>query len=60
VVPETTARFSHIDNRSRTDRKADEVARLTALGAELTGTSDDRGPLTYTMRDPEGNEFCLH
>jgi len=50
----------HLDIHVEPDRKADEVARLTALGAELTGTSDDRGPLTYTMRDPEGNEFCLH
>jgi hypothetical protein len=39
---------------------ADEVARLTGLGAELIRTHDDRGPLTYVMRDPEGNEFCLH
>jgi hypothetical protein len=23
-------------------------------------THDDRGPLSYVMRDPEGNEFCLH
>jgi glyoxalase superfamily protein len=42
------------------ERKADEVARLTDLGAELISTHDDRGPLTYVMRDPEGNEFCVH
>jgi hypothetical protein len=42
------------------DRKAEEVARLTRLGAELLETHDDCGPLTYVMRDPEGNEFCLH
>jgi Glyoxalase-like domain len=29
-------------------------------GAELVATHDDRGPLTYVMRDPEGNEFCVH
>ncbi|WP_223167634.1 VOC family protein [Nonomuraea sp. SYSU D8015] len=23
-------------------------------------THSDRGPMTYVMRDPEGNEFCLH
>jgi hypothetical protein len=30
------------------------------LGAKLIATHSDRGPLTYVMRDPEGNEFCLH
>jgi hypothetical protein len=29
------------------------------LGAELIGTHDDQGALTYVIRDPEGNEFCL-
>jgi hypothetical protein len=33
---------------------------VRTLGAELIATHDDRGPLTYVMRDPEGNEFCLH
>jgi hypothetical protein len=50
----------HLDIHVEPSRKADEVARLTGLGAELIGTHDDRGPLTYVMRDPEGNEFCLH
>ncbi|HET6531083.1 MAG TPA: VOC family protein [Actinoplanes sp.] len=34
---------------------ADEVARLTALGASVAEPGDD---LTV-MRDPEGNEFCV-
>jgi hypothetical protein len=34
---------------------ADEVARLTALGASVAQPGDD---LTV-MRDPEGNEFCV-
>jgi hypothetical protein len=50
----------HLDIHVEPSRKADEVARLTGLGAGLIGTHDDRGPLTYVMRDPEGNEFCLH
>jgi hypothetical protein len=50
----------HLDIRVDPDRKAEEVGRLTELGAELVGTHDDRGPLTYVLRDPEGNEFCLH
>jgi catechol 2,3-dioxygenase-like lactoylglutathione lyase family enzyme len=50
----------HLDIHVEPDRKADEVARLTDLGAELISTHHDRGPLTYVMRDPEGNEFCVH
>ena len=61
-VPEakTVKNRVHLDIHVESDSKAAEVDRLTALGAELIGTSDDRGPLTYVMRDPEGNEFCLH
>lgn len=50
----------HLDIHVEPENKDAEVARLTALGAELIGTDSDRGPLTYVMRDPEGNEFCLH
>ena len=33
-----------------------------ALGQRLDEieTHDDRGPVTYVMCDPEGNEFCVH
>ena len=34
---------------------ADEVARLTALGAAVLGD----GPNLTVMADPEGNEFCV-
>jgi Glyoxalase-like domain len=50
----------HLDIHVEPDRKAGEVARLTDLGAELIEMHDDRGPRTYVMRDPEGNEFCVH
>jgi catechol 2,3-dioxygenase-like lactoylglutathione lyase family enzyme len=50
----------HLDIRAEPADKDAELARLTALGAQLIGTHSDRGPLTYVMRDPEGNEFCLH
>ena len=50
----------HLDIHCEPDRKAGEVDRLIRLGAELIGTNDDRGPFTHVMRDPEGNEFCLH
>jgi len=50
----------HLDVRVDPDRKEAEVARVTALGATFVETHDDRGPLSYVMRDPEGNELCLH
>jgi hypothetical protein len=34
---------------------ADEIARLTALGATVVPVDED---LT-TTQDPEGNEFCV-
>jgi hypothetical protein len=37
-----------------------DCADPQAQGAELIATHSDRGPTTYVMRDPEGNEFCLH
>jgi hypothetical protein len=50
----------HADIHVEPDRKLAEVERLEKLGAQLIGTHSDRGPVTYVMRDPEGNEFCLH
>jgi hypothetical protein len=50
----------HLDVHVDDDSKTAEVDRLVNLGAQLLGTHNDRGPLTYVMRDPEGNEFCLH
>ena len=61
-VPEgkTAKNRVHLDIHVDPGGKADEAARLVRLGATLVETHDDRGPLTYVMRDPEGNEFCLH
>jgi glyoxalase superfamily protein len=61
-VPEgkTAKNRVHLDVHVDADRKQAEAERLMHLGAELIGTHSDRGPLTYVMRDPEGNEFCLH
>lgn len=50
----------HVDVHVEPEDKDAEIARLTALGAELIATHSDRGPVTHVMRDPEGNEFCLH
>lgn len=61
-VPEgkTAKNRVHLDVHVDPDQKAAEAERLAGLGATLIGTSNDRGPLTYLMRDPEGNEFDLH
>lgn len=50
----------HLDVHVDPERKEAELARVTALGATFVDKHEDRGPLTYVMRDPEGNEFCLH
>ena len=61
-VPEgkTAKNRVHLDVHVDPERKDFERDRLIALGAGLIETHSDRGPLTYVMRDPEGNEFCLH
>jgi catechol 2,3-dioxygenase-like lactoylglutathione lyase family enzyme len=61
-VPEskTAKNRVHLDIHVEPDHKPAEVARLVALGAEVIGENSDRGPHTYVLRDPEGNEFCLH
>lgn len=61
-VPEgkTAKNRVHLDIHVEPDQKDAERDRLIGLGAEHIETHSDRGPLTYVMRDPEGNEFCLH
>jgi catechol 2,3-dioxygenase-like lactoylglutathione lyase family enzyme len=61
-VPEgkTAKNRVHLDIHVEPDRKDAEVRRLLELGAELVDVHSDRGPTTHVLRDPEGNEFCLH
>jgi len=49
----------HLDLHVGADRVSTEVERLIGLGATQAWTSSDRGLYTVTMRDPEGNEFCV-
>ena len=58
-VPESKAGKNrvHVD-LTATDREA-EVARLVALGATADSDHDEWGAVWTTMRDPEGNEFCV-
>ncbi|MDD9206653.1 VOC family protein [Georgenia sp. 10Sc9-8] len=58
--PKTAKNRVHLDVPVPVERRQDEVRRLEGRGARLLWVTDDRGPVTYTMTDPEGNEFCLH
>jgi hypothetical protein len=58
--PKSAKNRVHLDVHVEPDQKDAERDRLVTLGAEHIETHSDRGPLTYVMRDPEGNEFCLH
>ncbi len=57
--PATGKLRQHLDLQVGPDRAIAEVDRLTALGASVAWVSGDRGPRTTTLRDPEGNEFCV-
>lgn len=50
----------HLDIHVEPEHKTAEVERLVGLGARLVETHSDRGPTAHVLRDPEGNEFCLH
>lgn len=45
------------ERRPRVDARA---AELVELGAELVGPGEELGSYWVVLRDPEGNEFCLH
>ena len=36
-----------------------EAARLVKVGASLVSTNEEHGVYWKTLRDPEGNEFCV-
>jgi hypothetical protein len=57
--PKTAKNRVHIDVRVEEDRREAESQRLIGKGATLLWITSDRGPVTYTLQDPEGNEFCL-
>ena len=60
-VPEhkTVTNRVHLDLLVGPEARAAEVDRLLALGATVAWTTSDRGPVTTTLRDPEGNEMCV-
>jgi predicted enzyme related to lactoylglutathione lyase len=60
TVPEakTVKNRVHLDVRP-TGSMAEEVDRLTGLGATVRGSIEEGGSFWSQMRDPEGNEFCI-
>jgi hypothetical protein len=50
----------HLDLNVGAEAAPAEIERLKGLGATFAWTSDDRGGLCTTLRDPEGNEFDVY
>jgi hypothetical protein len=61
-VPEakTVKNRLHLDLNVGAEAAPAEIERLKGLGATFAWTSDDRGGLCTTLRDPEGNEFDVY
>jgi hypothetical protein len=58
--PKTAKNRVHLDLPVAEGELDAEVERLCASRATLTGYNTYPGHRSATMRDPEGNEFCLH
>lgn len=58
-VPEGKAVKNRVHVDLHADNRDSEVARLLALGATQVGAYDEWGVQWVTLRDPEGNEFCV-
>lgn len=56
--PKTVKNRVHLDLRP-TGTMAEEVERLTGLGATVRGYIEEGGSFWTQMRDVEGNEFCV-
>ena len=61
-VPEakTVKNRLHLDLHPGEGRRADEMARLEALGARVLREVKEPAGSWALMADPEGNEFCVH
>lgn len=60
-VPEgkTVKNRVHLDLQYGPEDAPAQVERMLGLGATLAWVSDDKGGRCTTLRDPEGNEFCV-
>ncbi|MGW1172181.1 VOC family protein [Kitasatospora sp. NPDC002543] len=50
----------HLDLHPGPDARGATVTRLEALGATTVRHVEEPGGAWAVMRDPEGNEFCVH
>lgn len=57
--PKTAKNRCHLDLHVGADTAQAEADRLVGLGATQAWITSDRGPVTHTLRDPQGNEFCV-
>jgi hypothetical protein len=57
--PKMAKNRCHVDLQVGPERVDAERDRLVGLGAVLLWTTSDRGPITHTLQDPQGNEFCV-
>ncbi|MGJ5754022.1 hypothetical protein FB563_2173 [Streptomyces puniciscabiei] len=57
--PKTAKNRLHLDLHAGGGRRADEVARLQALGARVLREVKEPAGEWVLMADPEGNEFCV-
>lgn len=57
--PKTAKNRVHLDLQVGAPAAATEVKRLVGLGATVAWVTADRGPVTTTLQDPEGNELCV-
>jgi hypothetical protein len=57
--PKTAKNRVHLDLQVGPERRQAQVDRLVAMGATVAWVTADRGPVTTTLRDPEGNELCV-
>jgi glyoxalase superfamily protein len=58
--PKSAKNRVHLDVPVPASQLDAEVKRLVAAGASLTGYNTYPGHRSAVLRDPEGNEFCLH
>ena len=54
-----SAGFTDADYTEASDVVDAEADRLVAAGASLISSNEEHGVYWKTLRDPEGNEFCV-
>jgi hypothetical protein len=57
--PKTAKNRFHLDVNVGAEHLHAKAAELVERGAQIVGEFDEPGGHWITMRDPEGNEFCL-